>query len=182
MRKRYTFWLTGLPSSGKTTLAASVSKEYNLVHLDSDEIREFLTPTPNFTQEERELVYRSLIYTSYVLNNNDHDVIVSATANLERYRAIANSIIRNYRTIYIDCPVEICEHRDVKGLYKKSRKGTIQTVPMRIEGQNDDYINAHYKNVDVFQAPKQYDLLINTSTLTLKDSIDLLRQYIEASL
>lgn len=178
----YTFWLFGLPSSGKTTLASSVYEEFNLTHLDSDKIRIFLTPNPVFTQNEREFVYRSIIHSCYLLNENGIDVIVSATANLNKYRILAKDILNNLKMIYTECSIEICEKRDLKGLYKNSRNGLLSTVPIRIEGQNDEYINQYYKNVDVFDFPTEIDFSINTSILKIEESTNILREYIKSVL
>ncbi|MCL2634148.1 MAG: adenylyl-sulfate kinase [Oscillospiraceae bacterium] len=176
--KTYTFWLFGLPSSGKTTLASLLCDKYDLVHLDSDEMRKFLTPNPTFLQNEREIVYRSMIHSCYLLNNNGKNVIVSATANLEKYRTLADEMLENIKKIYIKCPLEICEQRDVKGLYKKSMEGLITTVPIKIIGENDRYVYEKYKETDIFEAPTKSDLIINTAELDIESSIIKLSEYI----
>ena len=182
MFKGFTFWLMGVPSSGKTTLASAVRKEFELAHLDSDEMRKFLIPCPMFAQGEREFVYRSMIYTCHQLNKNGINVIISATANLEKYRELANEMLTNLKLIHIECAIEVCEKRDDKMLYKKSREGLITTVPIKIIGQNDEHINKHYKEVDVFEFPKKVDLSIDTAILELAESTSVLREYIKRTL
>ncbi|MDR2586157.1 MAG: adenylyl-sulfate kinase [Prevotellaceae bacterium] len=182
MQAAYTFWIIGLPSSGKTTLASSVCEELGLIHLDSDETRSFLIPNPCFKQEETEFVYRSLIFTSNILNNKGHNVIISATAHLKKYRTLASATIGNCRNIYIECPIDVCESRDVKGLYKNSRNGSIKSLPIKIIGKNDDYVKKHYKEVDVYELPEQFDLLINSSILSVEESAILLKEYIKKTL
>ncbi|MCL2107961.1 MAG: adenylyl-sulfate kinase [Oscillospiraceae bacterium] len=177
--KTHTFWLMGLPSSGKTTLASAVRDEFELTHLDSDEMRKFLTPSPMFAQGEREFVYRGIIYTCHQLNKNGINVIISATANLEKYRDLASEMLTNLKWIHIECPIEICEKRDDKKLYVKSREGLFTTVPIKIIGQNDEHISKHYKEVDVFEYPEKVDFSINTATLGLIESTNVLREYIK---
>jgi adenylylsulfate kinase len=179
MLKAFTLWLMGLPSSGKTTLAAAVKDKFQLIHLDSDEMRIFLTPNPQFLQNEREFVYRSMIHSCFLLNKAGVNVILSATANLERYRELADGMLTNVKKIYIDCPIEVCEKRDVKDLYKKSKEGFAATVPMRISGVNDQYIDSNYKSTDIFEPPVKCDLIINTALLSEIESIKVLSDYIQ---
>lgn len=173
-----TFWLSGLPSSGKTTLASLVIKDVPLIHLDSDEMRKTLTPNPCYSCEEREIVYRSIIYFCKILNNNGHNVIVSATINLRKYRTIAKKTIYRYREIYIKCPIQVCEQRDVKGLYKLSKEGRISTVPLRILGENDKYVEKHYNKSDVYEVPKNPQLILDTSTQSIEKCCEELKSYI----
>ena len=177
-RKGTTFWLTGMPSSGKTTLAVEVLKNISIIHLDSDEIRKSLTPNPSYSQEEREIVYRSIIYFCEVLNSNGHDVIVSATANLKKYRVLAKHMITKYHEIYIKCPLEVCEKRDVKGLYRLSREGKISTVPLRIYGKNEKYIETFYNKVDVYEEPENPCLILDTSKQDKQQCCEILINYI----
>lgn len=177
--KGVTFWLTGIPSSGKTTLSMTVSKEMSLIHLDSDEVRKILTPNPSYTQVEREIVYRSIIYFCQMLNDNGHNVIVSATANLSKYRMLAKQMITRYREIYIKCPLEICEQRDVKDLYKLSREGKISTVPVKILGKNEEYVDTYYYNVDIYEEPKSPQLIVDTSNQNIEQCCEMLKKYIK---
>lgn len=178
-RKGVTFWLTGMPSSGKTTLSIEVSKEIPIIHLDSDEMRRSLTPNPNYSQDEREIVYRSIIYFCEVLNNNGHNVIVSATANLKKYRILAKRMITKYHEIYIKCPIDVCEKRDVKGLYRLSREGKISTVPLKIYGKNEKYVETYYERVDVYEEPENPHLILDTSKQSIKQCCEILINYIK---
>ncbi len=180
MKKRgATFWLTGMPSSGKTTLSLEIVREISLIHLDSDVIREILTPHPSYSQAEREIIYRSIIYFCRVLNDNGHNVIVSATANLKRYRILAEQMLPNYHEIYIKCPLEICEKRDVKDLYKLSREGKISTVPLKIFGENDKYVEKYYNKVDVYEEPENPRLILDTYNQDKKRCCEILKNYIK---
>lgn len=175
-----TFWLIGIPSSGKTTLAKMVADRFHFSHLDSDVVRLFLTPKPSFSQSERELVYRSIIYCCKILNEHNHNVVVSATANLQYYRTIASEFILRYREIYIKCPISVCEERDVKGLYRLSREGKINTVPMKIVGVNDKYVDSEYGLVDIFEEPSDARLVVDTSVLSIDDSFNQICSFVKS--
>jgi len=182
MQTGYTFWIMGLPQSGKTSLASSICKELDLIHLDSDELRKHLISNPTFKQKEREFVYRSLISHSRILNDQGRNVILSATGHLKTYRTMANDIIKNCRFIYLECPIEVCERRDFRGVYEASRKGLIETLPIKIVEKNEDYIKKHYKQVDVYEFPKQFDLLIDNSVDRSKEPVAVLKEYIKKTL
>jgi len=182
MQSGYTFWVMGLPQSGKTYLGKSVYQELDLIHLDSDAMREHLFPIPTYEQQEREIVYKSLICSSRVLNDQGRSVILSATGYLEKYRIMANNIITNCRFIYLECPIEICEKRDIKKVYEDSRNGLKDNLPIKIIGKNEDYIKKHYKMVDVYEYPKRFDLLIDNSVDNPKKPITLLKEYIKKTL
>jgi len=179
MKKAYTFWMIGLPSSGKTTLASEVCKKIKLVHLDSDEIRSSIVTNPDFSRKESEILYGCMMHMSRIFNDLGHNVIVSATSHLEKYRDKVKKSITNFKYIYIKCPVEVCEQRDVKGLYKESREGRVATFPIKVIGENEDYINMYYKSVEIFESPEKFDLSINTSELTLNESVNILKSFIE---
>jgi len=182
MQIGYTFWIMGLPQSGKTSLASSIRQELDLIHLDSDELREHLIPNTTYEQEERELIYKSLISVSHVINEQGRNVIISATGYLEKYRIMANKMIKNCKFIYLECPIEICERRDFKGVYEASRKGSIKTLPIKIVGRNENYIKEHYNEVDVYEFPEQFDLLIDNSVDHSEKPVIALKEYIKKAL
>jgi adenylylsulfate kinase len=126
-------WITGLPGSGKSAYADRLKeKDPGLVLLRMDELRKVVTPSPTFSEEERETVYRSLIYTAKTLTEAGRDVIIDATGNMRRWRQLARDIIRGYGEVYLRCPLEVCikresERKDTRGapgaVYEKGRKG-----------------------------------------------------------
>jgi adenylylsulfate kinase len=130
----FAIWITGLPASGKSTLVSALKAELakrgvNAAVLESDILREILTPHPGYDEEERELFYRQMTYIGALLVEHDVPVIFDATANLRRYRDAAHREIPQLLEVYVDCPMEVCMARDPKGIYRKGREGGSQTVP-----------------------------------------------------
>jgi len=118
-------WLTGLPGSGKSTIAEELKKLHpDFVVLRMDELRTIVTPEPTYSESERDIVYRCLIYTARTLVEQGHTVVIDATGNLRRWRELARSMIPGYREIYLKCPVELCmiregERRQTRGAPKE---------------------------------------------------------------
>ncbi len=172
-------WLIGLPSCGKTTLAEMIACDLSIVHLDSDKLREYITPNTIYAKEDREIIYRCIIQICSILNMKGLDVIVSATANLEKYRNMAAQKIDNNYFIYLKCPIQICEKRDNKNFYKFARDGIVKTLPIRIEGVNDSYVDQYYSSADVYEEPQKPDYIVDTSINSIDDSYHKIKQFID---
>ncbi len=141
-------------------------------------MREELIANPNFRCEERELIYKALIYFAKKFNDAGHVVITSSTSHLEKYRIMANQKIQNIKEIYIQCSVEICSLRNGKGLYERAKNGLIDTLPIFSPGVNDDYIQENFPSYDIYEIPKNPDLVIDTSVLSAEQASDFLYSYI----
>jgi adenylylsulfate kinase len=134
LREGWAIWITGLPASGKSTLARTVKERLERlgIHvqvLESDVIRKVLTPSPTYSPEERETFYNSLVYIGVLLTRNGINVIFDATANRRRWRRAARGLIDRFLQVYIRCPIEVCRERDRKGIYRKAEAGEAQHVP-----------------------------------------------------
>src|SRR5512135_2347579 len=113
MKAGRAFWVTGLPGSGKTTLALMAKKEIpGLVVLHMDEMRRVVTPKPTYSDVEREHLYRGLVYAALVLTREGHDVVIDATANRRSWRDLARELIPAFHEVYIKCPLEVCRERE----------------------------------------------------------------------
>jgi adenylylsulfate kinase len=145
MEEGFVIWNTGLPSSGKSTIAKNITKRLRddyaipIVHVESDEIRKFLTPQPNYSTNERDWFYGVLGKLAQLLTSNGVNVIVDATANKRKYRDNLRSAIPKFLEVYVKCPIEICQQRDVKGIYRMAQEGKLQSVP----GIQDPYEEPH---------------------------------------
>ncbi len=109
----FALWITGLPGSGKSTVAEEISKRHpDFVVLRMDELRKIVTPEPTYSEEERDMAYRCIVYTAACLVENDHSVIIDATGNLRKWRDLARKLIPKYGEVYLKCPVELCKLRE----------------------------------------------------------------------
>jgi len=136
----FCLWITGLPSSGKSTIAKELDNLLSkagieTVILSLDKIRKILTPDPKYTEDEREVVYRSLAVMAQLLTDHSgKNVIIDATANRRRYRDLARELIPEFAEVYVACPVEICKERESSrqgklvrtDLYKKAAQGNLE--------------------------------------------------------
>ena len=120
IKMSWAIWITGLPGSGKTTIAqklhdtlGDIDIDVDVKVLELDEIRRFITPVPSYTEEEREIVYASLVYMAKLLVIEcGKPVIIDATANRRRYRARARESIPNFAEVYVKCSLEACMKRE----------------------------------------------------------------------
>ena len=127
-------WLTGLPASGKTTLARTLRRKLaargvECVVLDSDEVRQVLTPHPTYTPEERDRFYRGLVDLAHLLTDYGVNVIIAATGTWRAYRDAARKQLHPFAEVYVRCPIEVCRRRDPKGLYARADAGEITSLP-----------------------------------------------------
>lgn len=126
-------WITGLPGSGKSTVADAFRERHpGFVLLRMDELRRTVTPEPTYSDTERELVYRSLVYTAKKLTDLGHDVLIDATGNMRRWRDLARELIPGFTEVYLRCSVQECERRESerketheapRHIYEKGRRG-----------------------------------------------------------
>ncbi|HKW04422.1 MAG TPA: adenylyl-sulfate kinase [Nitrososphaerales archaeon] len=110
-------WFCGLPGSGKSTISNIVRKSLQsegiqTVYLSMDELRKNLFPNPSYSNEERDLAYRTLGLIASFISRAGSNVIVDATAHKRKWRDLARKNCRNFVEIYIKCPVEICIQRE----------------------------------------------------------------------
>jgi adenylylsulfate kinase len=131
--RSFTLWFTGLPASGKSTLAVRVEK---ILHerglhtyiLDGDNIRHGLNKNLGFSPEDRSENIRRLAEVAKLLRDAG---VINLTAFISPYtreRDFARSLSQgdDFIEVHIDCPVEVCETRDPKGMYQKARQGIIK--------------------------------------------------------
>lgn len=130
----FVIWFTGLPASGKSTLAQRVQEilaEHAIATqiLDSDQLRDLLTPDPTYSREERNWFYGVVVYLAELLSANGVNVLIAATAPRRAYRARARRDVRRFAEVHVACSLEECAQRDPKGLYEKAWAGEIAHLP-----------------------------------------------------
>ena len=134
MRHGFAVWLTGLPASGKSTIAEALHRELagkaiNAAVLESDALRRILTPHPDYGDAERDAFYEAVARIGRLLTERGVPVIFDATANRRAYRDGARRRISRFLEVHVDTPLPACEARDPKGIYRRAREGSASNVP-----------------------------------------------------
>jgi adenylylsulfate kinase len=164
-------WFTGLSGAGKSSLATAVEKElysYGIRSyvLDGDNIRHGLNSNLGFTPEDRKENIRRIGEVSRLFVDAG---LFALTAIISPYREDRQMVRERFAKgefieIYVKCPLEVCEMRDPKGLYKKARRGEIQ---------NFTGISAPYEE------PLQPEIVVETDKQTLEQSVSQVIQYLK---
>ena len=126
-------WFTGLSGSGKSTLcsstAALLAAQMRQVQiLDADKVREELCSDLGFSLDDRFENVRRLTYVARLLAESGVVVLVAAICPLNTMRNMVRSVIPDVIEVFVDAPLEACESRDPKGLYKRARKGLVTQI------------------------------------------------------
>lgn len=161
MNKGVTLWFTGLSGAGKTTISQAVAAELharnrNVEVLDGDIVRQNLSKGLGFSKEDRDTNVRRIGFVANLLSRNG---VVAVTAAISPYRAIREEIraqADNFLEVYVQAPLEVCEQRDVKGLYAKARAGEIKGFT----GIDDPY-----------EAPDHPEVMCETHLETVAESV-----------
>jgi adenylylsulfate kinase len=130
----FAVWITGLPASGKSTVAVELAKQIRslgvkITILESDALRKVFPTNPSYDDRDREYFYGSLAFIGRVLTEHGVPVIFDATANRRSYRNRARQQIPRFIEVFIDCPLATCIQRDPKGVYRKAAAGEATHVP-----------------------------------------------------
>jgi len=143
VKKGWCIWITGLPGSGKSTIANLLQEELTSLSIHAqiisvDMIRQYATPQPTYSKKERATVYGALVFTAKMLTENSVNVIIDATGNRRQFRKQARQAIPHFMEAYLKCPLEVCMQREEKrknthlaptDIYEKAMKGKASTVP-----------------------------------------------------
>lgn len=168
MEKAYTIWFTGLSGSGKSTLAEktveflkSHGKKVQL--LDGDIVRSAIGNMFGYSKEERMKMSRINCLLANLLNEQGIWVVLAAIAPYQEMRESNRKRIKNYLEVYVNCPIEVCINRDVKGLYKKALEGDVK----------------HVVGIDCpYEIPKSFDLEVKTDIHDIDTSVEKIKQYL----
>lgn len=158
----FTLWFTGLPCSGKSTLADAVAERLReeglkVERLDADIIRKHLWRELGYSKEDRDENIRRVTYLAKLLTRNGVAVLTAFVSPYRELRAYAREEIGNFVEVYVKCSVEVCMERDVKGMYKKALAGEIK----EFTGVSDPY-----------EEPLDPELVVDTEKETLQESVD----------
>jgi len=158
----FTIWFTGLSGSGKSTVAELVRERILAAGrpvelLDGDEVRTHLSRGLGFSKEGRDANIRRIGSVAHILTRNG---VIAITAAISPYRSIRDEnrkLIGRFVEVFVDCPLEECEKRDVKGLYQKARSGELK----QFTGISDPY-----------EAPLRPEVVLLTARETPEESAE----------
>jgi adenylylsulfate kinase len=163
----FAVWITGLPASGKSTIAEELAgrlADRRAAVLESDALREVFTPGASYDQQDREQFYKQVAYVAALLVRHGVPVIIAATANLRAYRQLAREQIPRFVEVYVDTPLEVCLARDPKGIYSEAQAGANQHVPG---------LQAPY------EPPERPDVIIHGDLETASDAAGKIVEYLQ---
>lgn len=158
--KGFTLWFTGLPCSGKSVLADAVADDLRkrgmkVERLDGDIVRKSLTRDLGFTEEDRNMNIERVTFVAKLLTRNGVAVLASFVSPYNKIRAYSRNEIGDYILVYVKCLLEVCEKRDIKGMYAKARAGKIK-----------DFTGIDHP----FEEPDQADIIVETDKQTVEES------------
>ena len=159
--------MTGLPCSGKSTIAKKLSEHvHNLAILDGDEMRELLSPNEDFSRNGIISHNKKVVSIAKLLLDHNVSVCVSKISPFVENREDARKVLANYNflEVYVKCSVDSCEKRDVRGMYNKARNGEIS-----------NFIGIHV----TYEPPTDPELVVDTEDSTIDDSVQKILDYIE---
>ncbi|MBW4695441.1 MAG: adenylyl-sulfate kinase [Lyngbya sp. HA4199-MV5] len=154
-------WLTGLSGAGKTTIAQHLEhkrqeRDRPVERLDGDAICQNLSKGLGFSREDQDTNVRRVGYVANLLSRNGVIVIVALISPYRSIRDELRSTLNHFVEIYINAPLEVCEARDVKGLYAKARSGQIKSFT----GVDDPY-----------ETPLNPDITCYTAAETVEENV-----------
>jgi len=157
----FTAWFTGLPCSGKTTVADAVAdvlreRGYRVERLDGDIVRKDLTSDLGFSKEDRDENIKRVTFVSKLLSRNGVGVLATFVSPYRERRRKTREEIGNFVEVFVRCPVDVCIERDVKGMYKKALVGEITGFT----GVDDPY-----------EEPENPEVILHTDRETLEESV-----------
>jgi len=166
-------WLTGLSGSGKSTIATELQRKLfemgcNVYILDGDNIRHGLNKDLGFSPEDREENIRRIGEVAKLFADAGFIAITSFISPYKKDRERARKLLEDgeFIEIYVKAPLEVCEKRDPKGLYKKARRGEIKEFTG---------ISAPYEE------PENPEIILETDKLSVEESVDTIIKYLENS-
>ena len=163
----FNLWFTGLPLSGKTTIADAVYEKLKqldipLERIDSKDIRDVI-PNIGFSREDRNRHMHRVGHLIKTLQNNSISTVASFVSPYRESRKAIREMVQNNIVVYIKADVETCKKRDYKGAYAKALSG-------------------EYKNFsgvdDVYEEPQHAEIVIDTDKLTVDDAVSIIIKYV----
>ena len=168
-QKARVIWLMGLSGAGKSTLATHLEKTlyekgFLTQSLDGDNLRGGLNNNLGFTEEDRLENIRRAAEVAKLFVNCGIIVIASFICPTLSTQAMVRKIVgEDFIEVFVDCPLEVCEQRDVKGLYAKARAGQLK----------------NFTGIDSpFETPQNPDLIVKTHLLSIKQCLEKVQEFV----
>lgn len=161
MKKGTVIWLTGLPCSGKTTISKEIEKHFKekglpIQRLDGDVVRETISKDLGFSKKDRDINIERLSYVAQMLSDNGVNVVSAFVSPYQKMRDFTRGICENFVEIHVNCSLQECQKRDVKGMYAKAAAGEIKDFT----GVGDPY-----------EPPKKPEVVVDTEKEELEESV-----------
>ncbi len=158
-QRGFTAWFTGIPCSGKTTIADKVAdilreKGRRVERLDGDIVRKGLTSDLGFSKEDRDENIKRVTFVAKLLTRNGVAVLATFVSPYRERRAKTREEIGDFVEVYTRCPVEVCIERDIKGMYKRALAGEISNFT----GVDDPY-----------EEPEDPELILDTDKYDIEE-------------
>lgn len=130
----FAVWITGLPASGKSTIAGCLKtlldeQGVDVAVLESDVLRKVFSENARYRDSDRDAFYRRMIWIGVLLTRHGVPVIFDATANRRLWRDEARRQIPKFVEVFVDVPLRTCIERDPKGIYRSAAEGRASNVP-----------------------------------------------------
>jgi adenylylsulfate kinase len=166
----FNLWFTGLPLSGKTTIADKVYEELQkldipIERIDSKDIRDII-PGVGFSREDRNRHMHRIGHLVKTLQNNSISTVCSFVSPYKESRKTIREMVKNNIVIYIKADIETCKKRDYKGVYEKAMNGELQ---------NFSGIN------DVYEEPQNAEIIIDTDKMSVDKAVKIIVKYVKSN-
>ena len=164
----FNLWFTGLPLSGKSTIADKVYCDLEKLHIpieriDSKDIRELL-PNMGYSRKDRNRHMMRIAHLIKTLQNNSISTVASFVSPYRESRKAIREMVKNNIVVYVKADIETCKKRDYKGVYDRALSGELK---------NFSGIN------DVYEAPQHAEIVIDTDTMSPDEAADNIVKYVK---
>jgi adenylylsulfate kinase len=164
----FNLWFTGLPLSGKSTIADNVYTELEKLHipierLDSKDIRD-LIPDIGYSREDRNRHMHRIGFLIQKLQKNSVSTVASFVSPYRESRKAIREMVKNNIVVYIKADINSCKERDYKGVYEKAQRGELQNF----SGVND-----------VYEEPQHAEIVIDTDAVTIQEATQIIVTYVK---
>jgi len=169
-------WITGPPASGKSVLARAAAAVLHasgeqVVVLELDETREVVTPAPTYTDTERDVVYRALVYMAVALTATGARVIIDATAHRRAWRDLARRQISRFAEVQLICPLNVCREREIERAVGHAPRGIYAraAAPAVVAGVNVPYEPALRPEVTIDTYREANDVAVDRVVAAIRE-------------